>query len=142
MVPAVTLPLLIMLETVTAAAVDRKRNIEPFDSEASDISDNSYHSQEDNYEDASVERRMLEVLGLFEASVDDVESESDLSIYESIKDEKSSILTKIERLYNAFKSLQVHEDQEHEFPLLTIIGTEEHSITIRLKTKQLQQDTM
>jgi hypothetical protein len=75
---------------------------------------------------------------------EDYDSESDLSIYESIHYENVSILTKIERLYNAFKSQTLQHDRHHwhEFPLLSIVETEPHSMTIMLKPKELKPDTM
>ena len=124
---------MVMVESGKAAAVDRKRNIES-------TVDEEFDSNRHNDEDGNVERRMLEVLGLLDNNDFEVETHGDLSIYESIKDEKSSILTKIERLYNAFKSHPVHQDQE--FPLLTIDSSEPHSVTIKIQTRHLQPDTM
>ena len=126
---------LVMLESGAGGAVDRKRNVESTVDE--ELDNNGHHDQ-----DGNVERRMLEVLGLFDNNDFGYETESHLSIYESIKDEKSSILTKIERLYNAFKSHPVHQDQDHEFPLLTIDSSEPHSVTIKIQTRHLQPDTM
>ena len=79
-----------------------------------------------------------------ESGEEDYDSENDVSIYESIRNENVSILTKIERLYNAFKSqtLQHEHHHSHEFPLLSIVEAEPHSMTIMLKPRQLKPDSM
>ena len=78
----------------------------------------------------------------FNEKEEDYDSESDVSVYESIRDEKEAILTKIERLYNAFKSQAHQHEHLHEFPLVSIVETEPHSMTIMVKPKQLKPDTM
>ena len=125
--------MLTMLERGAGAAVDRKRNI---DSHV----DEEYGNYEHKDEDGTLERGMLETLGLLKENDLNVERESDLSVYESIKDEKSSILTKIERLYNVFKSHPVLQD--NQLPLLSIESTESHSITIKIQARKLKPESM
>ena len=72
---------------------------------------------------------------------DDAE-EDDISVYETIRDENQDILTKIEKLYTAFKSHEHHHGHKPDLPLLSIVEQEPHSMTIRLKPKEVMPDTM
>jgi len=76
--------------------------------------------------------------------VDDSDDDEDdeTSIYESIRDEDQDILTKIEKLYAAFKSHEHHHGHLPDLPLLSIVEQEPHSMTIRVKPKEVQPDTM
>ena len=142
------LSLTITLESGEGTPVDRKRNIEFLDNDSFHSYDQDDIAADGKDEDLFlVEKRMLSFLGLFEDNDEDYDSaESDISIYESIKDEKYSILTKIERLYNTFKSHPVHHDldhdHDHDLPLLSIASKEPQSITIMIKPRQLKPDTI
>ena len=112
--------------------MDRKRNIEAhvgdsvdnqkdkinmsFDTQGKDISESVEQFNPSTFEDDN----------------EGYESESERFIYESIKNVNILILTKIERLYNAFKSYTVDHDchRPHEIPLLSIGTTEPHSISL------------
>ena len=63
-----------------------------------------------------------------------------MSVYESIKDENLSLLTKIERLYNVFQSKLGKEQTES--PLLTISSSAPHSLIIQITPRKLRPDTM
>ena len=73
---------------------------------------------------------------------DDDGEEDDISVYETIRDENQDILTKIEKLYTAFKSHEHHHGHIPDLPLLSIVEQEPHSMTIRLKPKEVMPDTM
>ena len=134
--------LLIILEGGRSVPVDRKRNIEAHVSESFDS----------NYEKVRFDTQVKDIsesveqfiLSTFEDDIDDYESVNELSIYESIKNENISILTKIERLYNAFKSYTADHDRHHphEIPLLSIVSTEPYSLTVRITPRKLEPDTM
>ena len=134
--------LLIIMGAGRILPVDRKRNIEahvgePFDTYNEKI---SYYTQGKDISE-SVEQF---ILSTFEDDNDDYESESELSIYESIKNENILILTKIEKLYNSFKSYTADHDRHHphEIPLTSIVTTEPHSLTVRIKLRRLEPDSM
>merc|ERR1711970_821446 len=95
---------------------------------------NSYDVAED---DTAVEKILLDTLGILDNREDSHELEEDISIYDSIKDEKMSLLTKIERLYNVFRSklgmnLTVPEEV---VPLLAISSTAPHSLIIKITSQ-------
>jgi len=71
-----------------------------------------------------------------------IDNEDDISIYESIRDENQDILTKIEKLYTAFKSHEHHHGHLPDIPLLSIVEQEPHSMTIMVKPKEVKPDTM
>ena len=64
------------------------------------------------------------------------------SVYESIRDENLDILTKIEKLYTAFKSHENHSVHIPEIPLLSIVRKEPHKMIIMVKPKEVQSDTL
>merc|ERR1711970_102566 len=102
---------------------------------------NSYDVAED---DTAVEKILLDTLGILDNREDSHELEEDISIYDSIKDEKMSLLTKIERLYNVFRSklgmnLTIPEEGD---PLLAISSTAPHSLIIKITPAKLHPDTM
>ena len=68
--------------------------------------------------------------------------EDNASIYESIRDENQDILTKIEKLYSAFKSHEHHHGHRPDLPLVSMVEQEPHSMTIRLKPREVMPDTM
>jgi len=68
--------------------------------------------------------------------------DNNVSIYESIRDENQDILTKIEKLYSAFKSHEHHHGHQPDLPLVSMVEQEPHSMTIRLKPKEIMPDTM
>jgi hypothetical protein len=72
----------------------------------------------------------------------DDEEEDDNSVYETIRDENQDILTKIEKLYTAFRSHEHHHGHLPALPLLSIVEQEPHSMTIMLKPREVQPDTM
>ena len=133
--------LLLILEVGRCSPVDRKRNIEAHVGESFGKNfDQSFDTEEKDVFD-SVEQFSL---SSFEDNEEDYESESEHSIYASIKNENISILTKIERLYNAFKSYTADHDRHHphEIPLLRIVTTEPHSLTVRIQPRKLKPDSM
>ena len=134
--------LLIILEVGRSSPVDRKRNIE---TNVAESFENSLDSITCDTEDKDVFDSVDQFcLSSFEDNEEDYESESEHSIYASIKNENISILTKIERLYNAFKSYTADHDRHHphEIPLLSIVTTEPHTLTVRIKPRKLEPDTM
>ena len=72
----------------------------------------------------------------------DEEIDDGYSIYESIRDENHDILTKIEKLYTAFKSDEHHHEHLPDIPLLSIVKQEPHTMTIMVKPKEFQTDTL
>jgi len=70
------------------------------------------------------------------------EDGDDVSVYESIRDENQDILTKIEKLYSAFRSHEHHHGHLPDLPLLSIVEQEPHSMTIRIKPREVMPDTM
>ena len=68
--------------------------------------------------------------------------EDHASIYESIRDENQDILTKIEKLYSAFKSHEHPHGHQPDLPLVSMVEQEPHSMTIRLKPREIMPDTM
>ena len=70
------------------------------------------------------------------------EDDDDVSVYESIRDENQDILTKIEKLYSAFRSHEHHHGHLPDLPLLSIVEQEPHSMTIRVKPREVMPDTM
>ena len=70
------------------------------------------------------------------------EYNDDVSVYESIRDENQDILTKIEKLYSAFRSHEHHHGHLPDLPLLSIVEQEPHSMTIRVKPREVMPDTM
>jgi len=65
----------------------------------------------------------------YEVLLSAIDNEDDISIYESIRDENQDILTKIEKLYTAFKSHEHHHGHLPDIPLLSIVEQESHSMT-------------
>ena len=134
------LVMLVMLNMVAGGPVDRKRNIASVDTAAEG---NSYDVADD---DTAVEKILLDTLGIldYSDSEESYELEEEKSIYDSIKDEKISLLTKIERLYNVFKSkLSIDKTVDEEgAPLLAIASTGPHSLIIKIMPMKLRPDTM
>ena len=64
------------------------------------------------------------------------------SVYESIRDENHDILTKIEKLYTAFKSHEHYSGHLPDIPLLSIARKEPHKMIIMVKPKEVQPDTL
>ena len=60
----------------------------------------------------------------------------------SILAEDIELLTKIEILYNAFKSQDHQHKHPHKFPLLSVVETEPHSMTIMVTPELLKPETM
>ena len=134
--------LLLILEGGRSLPVDRKRNIV---ANVSESFDNNYEKVSFDTQGKDISESVEQfILSRFEDDNDDYKSESELSIYESIKNENILILTKIERLYNAFKSYTADHDSHHphEIPLISIVTTEPHSMTVRIKPKKLEPDSM
>ena len=95
-----------------------------------------------DFTESDKERVEVNIPNEEENGVKDYYSKNDISIYDLIRDENVAILTKIERLYNAFKS-QIHRhENQHQFPLLTIVETDPHSMTIMVKPEEFKPDTM
>jgi len=134
------LVMFVMLHMVAGGPVDRKRNIAAVNSAAEG---NSYDVADD---DTAVEKILLDTLGIldYSDSEESYELEEEKSIYDSIKDEKISLLTKIERLYNVFKSkLNIDKTVDEEgAPLLAIASTGPHSLIIKIMPRKLRPDTM
>ena len=76
------------------------------------------------------------------AAGEEYEDDDDVSIYDSIRDENRDILTKIEKLYSAFKSHEHHHGHQPDLPLVSMLEQEPHSMTIRLKPREVMPDTM
>ena len=134
--------LLLILECGRCFPVDRKRNIEENGGESLE---NSFDSKRFEPQDKDVFDSVEQFfLSSFEDNDEDYQSDSEHSIYESIKNENISILTKIEKLYNAFKTYTADHDRRHphEIPLLSIVTTEPHSMTVRIKPRKLEPDSM
>ena len=126
---------IVMMMVVTGLPVDRKRNIAAVESEIS--VKNNYQAVSD---DTAMEKIVLDTLGIFDNREDSYEPDEDMSVYESIKDENLSLLTKIERLYNVFQSKLGKEQTES--PLLTISSSAPHSLIIQITPRKLRPDTM
>ena len=73
---------------------------------------------------------------------EEYDEEDDISVYETIRDENHDILTKIEKLYTAFRSHEHHHGHLPDLPLLSIVEQEPHSMTIMVKPKEVVPDTM
>ena len=135
--------LLLAIKYGEGAPLDRNEDHEDFVSETSDelVDHGTQDTKAFSDEERNFDDKKLHSLHSDEKE-EDYDSESDVSVYESIRDEKEAILTKIERLYNAFKSQAHQHEHLHEFPLVSIVETEPHSMTIMVKPKQLKPDTM
>ena len=129
------LALLLLVHSVAGAPADKKRNIEYVDREAVEISEDAAG------DDTAVERMLLDTLGIFESSDASDDPEEEVSVYDSIKDENTSLLTAIERLYNMLHS-QRGDHVGQEDPLLDLENTGPHSLTLRIQPRYLHPDTM
>ena len=103
------------------------------------LNDNSEHAQ---FSDDHIHIVADNEFKVMLSAEEEYEKEDDVSVYETIRDENHDILTKIEKLYTAFKSHEHHHGHLPDLPLLSIVEQEPHSMTIMLKPKEVQPDTM
>ena len=109
--------------------------------ESEDSDDNPEHSQFSDDHIHIVADNEFKVMLSAEEEYDE-EDEDDVSVYETIRDENHDILTKIEKLYTAFKSHEHHHGHLPDLPLLSIVEQEPHSMTIMVKPREVVPDTM
>jgi hypothetical protein len=105
------------------------------------LNDNSEHAQFSEDHIHIVADNEFKVMLSSDEEYDD-KDEDDNSVYETIRDENQDILTKIEKLYTAFRSDEHHHGHLPDLPLLSIVEQEPHSMTIMLKPREVQPDTM
>ena len=126
---------------VKCTPIDREAQREETVKETSEDNYNFVNFDKD-FTESDKERGKVNIPNEEENGVKDYYSKNDISIYDLIRDENVAILTKIERLYNAFKS-QIHQhENQYQFPLLTIVETDPHSMTIMVKPEEFKPDTM
>ena len=105
------------------------------------LNDNSKHAQLSEDHIHIMGDNEFKVMLSSDEGYDD-EDEDDVSVYETIRDENQDILTKIEKLYTAFRSHEHHHGHLPDLPLLSIVEQEPHSMTIMVKPREVVPDTM
>ena len=117
--------------------VDRSDS-EPGEGDAGDSQDYAEEEDHSHLSEDHIHTKYEVLLSTIKEEYD----EDEISIYESIRDENQDILTKIEKLYTAFKSHEHHHGHLPDIPLVSIVEQEPHTMTIMLKPKEVKPDTM